>query len=322
MTGRRIVVALGGNAILAKDASAEAQQRALQETARHLVNFVKEGDQLIITHGNGPQVGNLLLQQAAGSTETNPPMPLDTAVAMTQGSIGYWLQNALTTALAEQGLSSDVATLVTQVVVSDDDPAFTHPTKPIGPFYDLTAMQKINATHPEFEFVEDAGRGFRRVVPSPRPVDVKEAGVVKAMVNAGIIPIACGGGGVPVVSSHNQLIGREAVIDKDFASEKLAELVEADLLIILTAVDHVYVDFNQPTQRALTKVAIDELREYVTDGQFAAGSMLPKVEAAMAFVTHRPTGQAVITSLENLADYVQTGSGTVISSQALVTDYD
>ncbi|MCH5463108.1 carbamate kinase [Lactobacillus sp. LC28-10] len=313
MTARKIVVALGGNAILANDASAAAQQRALRETAKYLVKFIQQGDSLIISHGNGPQVGNILLQQAAGSTPDNPEMPLDTAVAMTQGSIGYWLQNAMAAELAALGLEMDVATVVTQVVVDEHDPAFDTPTKPIGPFYSREAVSVLKSANPGFHFVEDAGRGYRRVVASPRPVDVVEAGAVNQLAKAGVIPIAAGGGGIPVVRQGNQLIGREAVIDKDFASEKLAERVGADQLIILTAVDHVYVNFNQPQQRQLTTVSVNELRQHIADGQFAAGSMLPKVEAAIEFVTHRPEGQAVITSLSNLGQFIESGSGTVVS---------
>ncbi|GAX01861.1 carbamate kinase [Secundilactobacillus silagei] len=320
MTARKIVVALGGNAILASDASAQAQQRALRETAKYLVKFIQQGDSLIISHGNGPQVGNLLLQQVAGNTPDNPAMPLDTAVAMTQGSIGYWLQNAMAAELADLGIEMDVATVVTQVVVDENDPAFDTPTKPIGPFYTSKEVADIQSANPEFQFVEDAGRGYRRVVPSPRPIGVVEAGAVNQLVNAGIIPIAAGGGGVPVIRHGHELIGCEAVIDKDFASEKLAERVGADQLIILTAVDHVYVNFNTPKQQQLTAVSVDELQQHITDGQFAAGSMLPKVEAAIEFVTHRPEGQAVITSLTNLGQFIETGSGTVISAVNVETN--
>lgn len=314
MTGRKIVVALGGNAILATDASAAAQQRALRETAKYLVKFIQQGDSLIISHGNGPQVGNILLQQAAGSTPDNPEMPIDTAVAMTQGSIGYWLQNAMAAELAALGLEMDVATVVTQVVVDENDPAFEAPTKPIGPFYNQEEISVIQAANPAFHFVEDAGRGYRRVVPSPRPIDVIEAGAVNHLVNAGVIPIAAGGGGIPVVRHGHELFGCEAVIDKDFASEKLAERVGADQLIILTAVDHVYVNFNTPQQEQLTSISVAELQHHIADGQFAAGSMLPKVEAAIEFVTHRPEGQAVITSLSNLGQFIENGSGTVVST--------
>ncbi|GAX08411.1 carbamate kinase [Secundilactobacillus silagincola] len=314
MTARKIVVALGGNAILANDASAAAQQRALRETARYLVKFIQQGDSLIISHGNGPQVGNILLQQAAGSTPDNPEMPLDTAVAMTQGSIGYWLQNAMAAELTALGLEVDVATVVTQVVVDENDPAFETPTKPIGPFYNHEEITTIQSANPQFHFVEDAGRGYRRVVPSPRPIDVVEAGAVNHLVNAGVIPIAAGGGGIPVVRHGHELVGCEAVIDKDFASEKLAERVGADQLIILTAVDHVYVNFNTPDQQQLNAISVDELQQYIAEGQFAAGSMLPKVEAAIEFVTHRPEGQAVITSLSNLGKFIENGSGTIVST--------
>ncbi|AYM03977.1 carbamate kinase [Levilactobacillus yiduensis] len=312
MTKRKIVVALGGNAILADDASAAAQQAALADTAKSLVQFVKQGDQLIISHGNGPQVGNLLLQQAAGSTAKNPAMPLDTAVAMTQGSIGYWLENAMDKALADEGLTKDVATVVTQVEVAPDDPAFTDPSKPIGPFYTEAEVATEKQAHPDNVYVEDAGRGYRRVVASPKPINVKESAVVNALVDADVIPVSVGGGGVPVVREGNQLVGREAVIDKDFASEKLAELVHADLLIILTAVDHVFVNFNQPDQKQLTDVTSAELTQYIQENQFAKGSMLPKIQAALDFVNNQPDGKVVITSLANVAGFLENGSGTII----------
>ncbi|KRN20527.1 aguC protein [Pediococcus claussenii] len=306
------MVALGGNAILSKDASAEAQQKALKETAKYLVEFVKNGDQLIISHGNGPQVGNLLLQQAAGSTKENPAMPLDTAVAMTQGSIGFWMQNALDEALAEAGIKKQVATVVTQVIVDEYDEAFKRPTKPIGPFYSKKEVIDVRLKNPNLTFVEDAGRGFRRVVPSPQPIDVKESTVVNTMVDNDIIPIAVGGGGVPVIKDGNKLVGKEAVIDKDFASEKLAELVNADLLIILTAVDNIFINFNKPDQKKLTDVNVKELKQYISENQFAKGSMLPKVEAAINFVD-KTNQKAVVTSLENIINFIKDGEGTIIS---------
>ncbi|KRM60083.1 carbamate kinase [Secundilactobacillus malefermentans] len=313
MSGRKVVVALGGNAILSTDASAAAQQQALRDTAKYLVKFIQQGDKLIVSHGNGPQVGNLLLQQAAGSTQTNPAMPLDTAVSMTQGSIGYWMQNALDEVLAEENMDVDVATLVTQVEVDANDDAFTNPTKPIGPFYSKEESEQKKAENPDQVFVEDAGRGYRRVVPSPRPIGVKEYKVVDALVDAGVVPISVGGGGVPVVKEANRLVGREAVIDKDFASEKLAELVHADLLIILTAVDNIYVNFNKPDQKKLENVTVDELAQYIKEDQFAKGSMLPKVQAAMDFVKNSNGGKAVVTSLENVGQFLENGSGTIIT---------
>lgn len=310
---RRILVALGGNAILAQNASAQAQQQALRTTARSLVELVKNGDELILSHGNGPQVGNLLLQQAAGSTDTNPAMPIDTAVAMTQGSIGYWLQNAMDAELQRNQLPQMVATVITQVEVAASDPAFNQPTKPIGPFYDAAGMAEQKALHPEYQFKEDAGRGYRRVVPSPKPINVVEAETVETLVNHHIIPVAVGGGGVPVVSSEYGLVGQEAVIDKDFASAKLAEQIHADRLLILTAVDHVFVNFNQPDQRPLKRVTVRELETFIRNNQFAAGSMLPKVQAAMEFVRNGGAGtEAVITSLANVGGYLQTGDATIV----------
>jgi carbamate kinase len=312
MSKKRIVVALGGNAILSKDASAAAQQQALRETAKYLVEFIKDGNELIISHGNGPQVGNLLLQQTAGSTKENPAMPLDTDVSMTQGSIGYWLQNAMNAELSAAGIKKSVATVITQVEVDENDPAFENPTKPIGPFYSEQAALEEMKNHPEYKFVEDAGRGYRRVVPSPKPIDVVESDVINEMVNDGIIPISVGGGGVPVVKSGTHFEGREAVIDKDFASEKLAEKIHADVLIILTAVDNVYINFNQPDQKKLTEVKVKELEKYISDEQFAKGSMLPKVQAAIDFVKNTTDGKTVITSLQNVGNFLTDGSGTII----------
>lgn len=309
---KKIVVALGGNAILTDDASATAQQKALLETAQYLAEFIIQGNQLIVSHGNGPQVGNLLLQMAGGSTDKNPAMPLDTDVAMTQGSIGYWLQNALGRVLREKGIDRDVATVVTQVLVDANDQAFINPSKPVGPFYDEAGMKKAKAANSDFTFVEDAGRGYRRVVSSPRPVGVQEYRTINTMVANDIVPISVGGGGVPVVKEGNQLVGREAVIDKDFASEKLAELVHADQLIILTAVDNIYVNFNKPDQKKLEHVTVAELKRYMDENQFAKGSMLPKVQAAIEFV-EKSGGTAVVTSLQNVANYLNDGSGTIIT---------
>lgn len=311
---QKIVVALGGNAILTDNASAKAQQAALRKTAKYLVQFIENGDDLIISHGNGPQVGNLLLQMAGGSTDKNPAMPLDTDVAMTQGSIGYWMQNAMDEVLSEKGIDKDVATVITQVEVSAADPAFTDPTKPVGPFYSKEEADKQKAEHPDFIFVEDAGRGYRRVVASPRPIGVKEYRVINQLVAAGVVPITVGGGGVPVVQEGNRLAGREAVIDKDFASEKLSELVAADTLIILTAVDNIYINFNKPDQRKLENVTVAELKKYIDEDQFAKGSMLPKVQAAIEFVENSNNSKAVVTSLENVGQFLAEGAGTIITS--------
>jgi len=312
MSHRKIVVALGGNAILSTDPSAQAQQAALVETARHLVKLIQNGDELIITHGNGPQVGNLLLQHLMANSEKNPAFPLDSLVAMTEGSIGFWLQCALDNALLDVGLDKNVASVVTQVIVDKEDPAFINPTKPIGPFYseeDAKAeSEKTGAT-----FKEDAGRGWRKVVASPKPIDIKEINSIRTLLDNGQVVIAAGGGGIPVVKNENgYLRGVEAVIDKDFASQRLAELVEADLFIVLTSVDYVYVNYNKPDQEKLEHVTVSQLKEYIKQGQFASGSMLPKVEAAIDFVTNRPEGKAVITSLSNLGALIESESGTII----------
>ena len=311
---RKIVVALGGNAILSSDPSAQAQQEALVETAKHLVKLIKNGDELIITHGNGPQVGNLLLQHLAANSEKNPAFPLDSLVAMTEGSIGYWLQNALQNALHEEGIEKDVASVVTQVVVDKNDPAFVNLSKPIGPFYSEEEEEaKAEAEKSGATFKEDAGRGWRKVVASPKPVDIKEINTIRTLLNDGQVVVAAGGGGIPVVKeADGSLSGVEAVIDKDFASQRLAELVEADLFIVLTGVDYVFVNYNKPDQAKLEHVNVAQLEEYIKQDQFAPGSMLPKVEAAIAFVNGRPEGKAVITSLENLGALIESESGTII----------
>ncbi|ASZ07267.1 carbamate kinase [Enterococcus thailandicus] len=312
MANRKVVVALGGNAILSTDASAKAQQEALMETAKYLVKFIEQGDELIISHGNGPQVGNLLIQQQAADSEKTPAMPLDTCVAMTEGSIGYWLQNAMSEVLKQKGIDKDVVSLVTQVIVDENDPSFKNPTKPIGPFYseeEATAQMKADSN---VTFKEDAGRGWRKVVASPKPISIKEARVIEALVDQGVVTVSVGGGGIPVVETATGLEGREAVIDKDFASEKLAEIIDADLLIVLTGVDNVYVNYQKPDQKKLETVTISEMKQYISEDQFAPGSMLPKVEAAIQFVEARPNAKAIITSLENIENLLASEEGTIV----------
>ena len=311
--GKRIVVALGGNAIVTKTGTADSQMRSIKETMKKLVQFIEDGDELVITHGNGPQVGNLLLQQINGSSVDNPAMPLDTSVAMTQGSIGYWMQKSLDEVLKEKKLKKNVATIVTQIEVKEDDPAFKDPSKPIGPFYSKHEATVQHTMHSGCIFKEDAGRGYRRVVPSPKPQKIIEAPVIESLLVNGTVPIAAGGGGVPVICKENgDLQGVEAVIDKDFSAAKLAENINADELIILTAVDNVFVNYNQPSQKALTNVTINELKQYIDEGQFAAGSMLPKVRAVIDFVENTDK-KAVITSLKNVDKLIAGGTGTVIT---------
>ncbi|MEK5165776.1 carbamate kinase [Paenibacillus sp. FSL R5-0527] len=314
MARRKIVVALGGNAIQSGNATAKAQQEALEKTAEQLVKIIENDVDVVFVHGNGPQVGNILLQQKAAESEKTPAMPLDTCGAMSQGMIGYWMGNAIAKVLRKQNINKDVVTIVTRVVVDEKDEAFNNPTKPIGPFYtedEARALMKET----KVVFKEDAGRGWRRVVPSPTPVSILEYKVIDSLVKAGNIVIAVGGGGIPVIHGKEGLTGTEAVIDKDFAAQKLAELVEADTLVILTAVDFVYVNFNKPNQKRLESVTVDELEGYVKEQHFAAGSMLPKIEAAIHFVNANSERKAIITSLDKVNEALEGKTGTVIYKQ-------
>jgi carbamate kinase len=316
---KKIVVALGGNAIqTGNGATAEEQQQACINTANQLVKLIKDGHHLIITHGNGPQVGSLLLQQKAAESATTPSMPLDTCGAMSEGMIGYWLQNAVDKAMMESGIQKDAVTIVTRTLIDDQDPAFENPTKPIGPFY-TEEEAKTLMNEQGLVFKEDSGRGWRRVVPSPKPANILEHRVINSLVDDGDVVIAGGGGGIPVIQTLNGIQGVEAVIDKDFASQKLAELVKADILLILTAVPNVAINFNKPNQTFLSETTVDELYEYIEQGQFAPGSMLPKVEAAIAFAESRPGRRSVITSLDQAYDAITRGEGThIINSSELV----
>ena len=309
----KILVALGGNAILTDDPTAQGQISVLEATANQLAKFVEAGYQLIVTHGNGPQVGNLLLQQAAGHSQKNPALPLDTCVAMTQGSIGYWLQNRLKETLTKKGIQQPVVSIITQVEVSQTDPSFSKPSKPIGPFFSKEDAERM-AKETGDSFVEDAGRGYRKVVPSPKPVSIVEFPIIRNLVEDGVITIASGGGGIPVIQNNGTTSGVEAVIDKDFSSAKLAAMLEVEQFIILTGVDNVYVHYNQPNQEKLEQVTVSQLEHYIHENQFAAGSMLPKVEAAIDYLRHYPTGKAIITSLNNIENYLNGGTATIISA--------
>lgn len=314
-TQKTILVALGGNALQVEGAaSGEAQKAAARATARQLVKLVKAGHKLVIVHGNGPQVGAIVLHEEALNTPQTPAMALDTCGAMSQGQIGYWLQQALQSELAAEGITVPVAAIVTQTVVRDDDPAFQKPTKPIGSFYADQQTAEAAARERGFAIMEDAGRGWRRVVASPRPVDIIEKDFIKSAVAAGNIVIAAGGGGVPVVQQSGSLVGVEAVIDKDLAAEKLAELIGADTFLILTAVDRVSVNFRQPNETLLGDVTVAELQQYINEGQFAPGSMLPKIEAVIAFVQARSGCSAIITSPESAYAAVTEGAGTHIAA--------
>ncbi|EMC2388242.1 carbamate kinase [Enterococcus faecalis] len=307
------VIALGGNAILDTDPTDEGQKAVVKHAAKYIAEFVAKGEQVIVCHGNGPQVGNLLLQQKAGESEKNPALKLDTCVAMTQGSIGYWLQNALTNEFEKRNIAKPVISVVTQVRVDKEDPSFKKPSKPIGPFYTKEEAD-AEAAKDGSTYVEDAGRGYRKVVPSPMPKEIVEKEAVRALVEADVLTICSGGGGIPVVAEDGQYVGVEAVNDKDFSARVLAENVDADRLIILTGVDNIYINYNQPDQKALEQISVAEAEEYIKEGHFAAGSMLPKIEAALDFVKGDDKRKAIITSIENLEN-IDKEAGTVISQK-------
>ena len=306
----RIVVALGGNAL---GRTPTEQLSLVRETARPLVDLVEKGYALVIGHGNGPQVGmiNLAMEYSAQKGGGTPFMPFPECGAMTQGYIGYHLQQALQEELRRRGIRKEVVTLVTQVVVDENDPGFQHPTKPVGCFYTRDQAEKM-AANKGLAFMEDAGRGYRRVVPSPMPRRIVELNVVDQLVKSGVIVITVGGGGIPVIETDRGLQGVSAVIDKDRASSLLARDLHADRLIILTAVDRVCVNFGKPDQQELTQMSVADCSRYIAEGQFAPGSMLPKVESCMAFVRGSAHGTALITSLSRAAEALEGKTGTVI----------
>jgi carbamate kinase len=305
----KIVIALGGNAL---GNNPREQLELVKKTAQPLVDLVEAGHQLIIAHGNGPQVGmiNLALEIASTTIHT-PEMPLPECGAMSQGYIGYHLQNAMKEVLKGRGIDKEVVTLITQVIVDEEDPSFSKPTKPIGHFYTYEEAQ-VAIKEKGFSMIEDSGRGYRRIVPSPKPVDVVEKNIIKTLVDSGTIVITVGGGGIPVIRKGDALIGVSAVIDKDFASAKIAELIDADYLFILTSVDRVMINYNKPNQKALDIISVAEALEYINEGQFAPGSMLPKVEAAISFVKDNPNRVSVIAALEHAKAAIDGLSGTKI----------
>ena len=301
----RFVVSLGGNAL---GKNAEEQQQLVAYVAEQIVTLIEEGHEVVLAHGNGPQVG--MIQLAFTESNSTPNMPFPECGAMSQGYIGYHLQNAIGNELNKRGSQQSVATIVTQVIVDEADQAFSNPTKPIGAFYSKAEAESIAKEH-GVTMKEDSNRGYRRVVPSPMPIDVKEKAVIKSLLKDHHVVITVGGGGIPVVEKGTKLEGVAAVIDKDNASAKLAEIVEADKLIILTAVDNVFIEFGKPHQKALKNVTIKELQEYIDEGHFAEGSMLPKIKASIAFAKTGKT--TVIASLKNAKSAFKEESGTIIT---------
>ena len=307
---KRIVLALGGNALQKQgEVTAEAQKKVANEVGEAIYELYADYE-IVLAHGNGPQVGNILIHEESASSDSAPAMPLETAVAMSQGQIGYWLTQAINNAFLKHGRQAKVATVVSQVVVSKDDPAFDNPTKPIGQFYTESEAKKL-ARERGWTVKEDAGRGWRRVVPSPKPIDIVEKKTISELIEDGIIVIAAGGGGIPVYRTKilRRLKGVDAVIDKDFAGEKLAELVKADIFVSVTAVSNACIKFGTPDEKAIGEISAREMEKYLPE--FKAGSMLPKVQAAMAFAEKGGTG--IITDIDHLKEALKGKAGTIIA---------
>lgn len=306
---KRIVIALGGNAL---GNTLPEQMTAVKITARAIVDLIQEDCEVIVAHGNGPQVGmvnNAMLALTHEDPE-QPNTPLSVCVAMSQAYIGYDLQNALREELLNRNITNiPVATMITQVRVDADDPAFEKPSKPIGKFVSAEQAEFMKKSF-NYDMIEDSGRGYRRVVASPKPAEIVEIDTIRTMVDAGNLVIACGGGGIPVIRQGNHLKGASAVIDKDFASCLLAKELDADYLIILTAVEQVALNFGTPDEKWLSEVSIDEAKQYISEGHFAPGSMLPKVQAAVDFAESKPGRTALITLLEKSRDAIQGKTGT------------
>jgi carbamate kinase len=307
-----VVVAIGGNAIIQEGqrGTVEEQFANVKATCDPIIDLLEAGYQVVLTHGNGPQVGNVLLKVEAGA-HIVPPNTLDICGAETQGNLGYIIQQSLYNRMKERGIDKKVATVVTQVVVDKDDKAFQNPTKPIGPFYTKERAEEILKENPKVTMVEDSGRGYRRVVPSPKPIEVIEKDAVKHLVENDFLVITVGGGGIPVIYENGRLKGIEAVIDKDFASALIAAEINADYLLILTGVEQVAINFGKPDQKFLLEMSAEEAYKYMAEGQFPPGSMGPKIEASLRFIENG--GQnAIITSIDKLKEALEGKTGTRI----------
>ena len=306
------MIALGGNAL---GSNLPEQMKAVRITARAMADLIEDGNEVVICHGNGPQVGmiqNAMAELTRSDPEKYIPCPLSVCVAMSQGYIGYDLQNAMREELLDRGIDKGAATVLTQVEVDPDDPAFRNPTKPIGPFMTEAEARKLEKER-DYHVMEDAGRGWRRVVASPDPKGIVEIDTIRSLVETDHIVVACGGGGIPVFRTEgHHLKGAAAVIDKDFAAAVLARQLDADMLIILTAVEKVAIRFGKPDQMNLDTLTAEEARKYIAAGEFAPGSMLPKVEAALSFAESAPERKTLITLLEKARDGINGKTGTVI----------
>lgn len=308
-----IVVALGGNAL---GNNPIEQLELVRHTATNVADLIQGGHQVTIVHGNGPQVGmiNNAFDAAHNHVGSTPLMPLPECGAMSQGYIGYHLQNAIKNALLERRIDKEVVTVVTQTIVAEDDSAFAHPSKPIGSFYDKATAERLSKER-NLPVVEDSGRGYRFVVASPKPIGFVEERSLRTLIDSGTVVIAAGGGGIPVVKRDDGYHGVPAVIDKDRSSAALAQVINADIFVILTAVDRVMLHFGTPEQRALDKITITEAKRFIAEGHFAKGSMLPKVEAAIEFVSNQPNNQAIIASLEQAASAIKGKTGTIVYAE-------
>ncbi|MEH7333175.1 carbamate kinase [Neobacillus drentensis] len=318
-----VIVAIGGNSLVRENGrdSVKDQYEAVCETAVNIADMVAEGLNVVVTHGNGPQVGfGLRRSEIANEVAGMPEVPLVNCGAETQGGIGYQVQQALINEFAKRGINKKVATVITQVAVSADDPNFENPTKPVGSFFTFEQAEEMKKEHPDWIFIEDSGRGYRRVVPSPRPIDIVEKDAIKTLIEAGFVVIAVGGGGIPVVkAASNKYVGVDAVIDKDFATSLLAEQVQADTLIITTGVSRVCIHFGKPNQQALENISIEETKQYVAEGHFPQGSMLPKIEASINFL-EKGGSRVIITNPESLKDAIQEKAGThIVKKKKLMT---
>ncbi|EGO2512136.1 carbamate kinase [Enterococcus faecalis] len=311
--GKRVVVALGGNAL---GNNLTEQMTAVKQTSKAIADLIEAGYEVILSHGNGPQVGmiQLAMEEFSFNNPQYPVVPLSMCVAMSQSYIGYDLENALQEELRQRNISKAVTTIVTQVVVDENDPAFKKPTKPIGRFMTKEEAEQL-VKEKNIQVMEDAGRGYRQVVASPKPKNIVELLTIQTLVDAGQTVIAGGGGGIPVIQEGNRLKGVNAVIDKDFCSERLAEQVDADLLVILTAVEKVCINFGKENQEALGNVSTEKMKQYAQEGQFAPGSMLPKVEAAIKFAKSKPGRKTLITLLEKAKEGLSGKTGTLIENK-------